>query len=143
MNKSTDAVAVIATKPLTKDEEWIEMKRGELLLFDHGIPYSVSHDCAVIEMQGRGLFTKVKCMRRLRLPSFNESTCSETVSVSSSQSGGDLSLIPTSYEEYRHSSPIIVADLDDASKVLEKNQTVVSRLVAFCQSFSQIEHSQT
>jgi predicted glutamine amidotransferase len=31
-------VAVIATTPLTDNEEWIEMKPGALIAFQHGAP---------------------------------------------------------------------------------------------------------
>ena len=31
-----DRVAVIATKPLTTNEDWVEVERGELILFDSG-----------------------------------------------------------------------------------------------------------
>mmetsp|Transcript_39167 Transcript_39167/g.55131 ORF Transcript_39167/g.55131 Transcript_39167/m.55131 type:complete len:364 (-) Transcript_39167:339-1430(-) len=34
-----DRVAVIATKPLTTDEEWVEFERNELIMFDEGIPH--------------------------------------------------------------------------------------------------------
>eukprot|EP00667_Euglena_gracilis_P016487 EG_transcript_17247 len=33
-----DRVSVIATQPLTVDEEWTEMRRGDLFLFHHGRP---------------------------------------------------------------------------------------------------------
>ena len=36
-----DRVAIIATKPLTKDEDWIEMARGDLLLFHLGEVYEL------------------------------------------------------------------------------------------------------
>ena len=52
---STDRVAVITTKPLTKNETWVEMQRGDLLMFDKGLPYSQAADCAFIEKEGRGL----------------------------------------------------------------------------------------
>ena len=39
-----DRVAVVATKPLTTDEDWIEMGKGELLLFHQGVAYSQNHD---------------------------------------------------------------------------------------------------
>jgi hypothetical protein len=35
-----DRVAVIATKPLTTDEEWVGMSPGELILFDKALPHS-------------------------------------------------------------------------------------------------------
>ena len=50
-----DRVAVIATKPLTNEEGWKEFQRGELLMFDHGLPYSDPEMCATVERQGRGL----------------------------------------------------------------------------------------
>ncbi|GMI03565.1 hypothetical protein TrVE_jg12044 [Triparma verrucosa] len=34
-----DQCCVIATKPLTVDECWIEMKKGELLMFEYGQPF--------------------------------------------------------------------------------------------------------
>ncbi|GMI52491.1 hypothetical protein TeGR_g8363, partial [Tetraparma gracilis] len=40
-----DQVAVIATKPLTDDEEWVEFERNELILFEAGVPYSNTLDC--------------------------------------------------------------------------------------------------
>jgi predicted TPR repeat methyltransferase len=51
----TDRVAVIATAPLTSNEEWFEFKRGQLLMFNNGTGYSELHDCNEIEQQGRGL----------------------------------------------------------------------------------------
>lgn len=53
-----DRVAVIATKPLTKNETWIEMKKGELLMFDKGLPYSEANECEIVEREGRGLTTR-------------------------------------------------------------------------------------
>ncbi|KAI2494092.1 glutamine amidotransferase [Fragilaria crotonensis] len=53
-----DRVAVIATKPLTSEEGWREFQRGELLMFDHGLPYSDPEMCANVERQGRGLQSK-------------------------------------------------------------------------------------
>lgn len=50
-----DRVAVITTKPLTKDETWIEMKKGELLMFNRGLPYAEECECETLEKQGRGL----------------------------------------------------------------------------------------
>lgn len=54
-----DRVAVIATAPLTVDEEWKEFRRGELLMFDNGLSYSELYDCLAVEKQGRGLYSKV------------------------------------------------------------------------------------
>lgn len=54
----SDRVAVIATAPLTVNEEWNEFKRGQLLMFDNGWGYSELHDCHEVEQQGRGLHSK-------------------------------------------------------------------------------------
>jgi len=54
-----DRVAVIATKPLTVDEDWKEFKRGQLLMFDNGLPYSELYDCDEVEQEGRGLCSRV------------------------------------------------------------------------------------
>jgi len=53
-----DRVAVIATAPLTVDEEWKEFKKGQLLMFDYGLSYSELYDCLAVEKQGRGLYSK-------------------------------------------------------------------------------------
>lgn len=50
-----DRVAVIATKPLTTNEDWIEIERGELILFDSGIPHRAAEDCRAPEIAGHGL----------------------------------------------------------------------------------------
>jgi len=54
-----DRVAVIATAPLTDNEDWKEFKRGELLMFDNGLAFSELYDCHEVEKQGRGLFSRV------------------------------------------------------------------------------------
>ena len=54
----TDRVAVITTKPLTCEKGWQEFKRGELLMFDKGLPYSTAERCETVERQGRGLYSK-------------------------------------------------------------------------------------
>jgi predicted glutamine amidotransferase len=54
-----DCVSVIATKPLTDDEEWVELQRGELIVFDQGRP-NISHESLFeIELLGRGLQSTV------------------------------------------------------------------------------------
>lgn len=62
----TDCVAVITTKPLTDEPGWTEFKRGELIMFDKGLPYRTPKCCEVVEREGRGLFSKSvpgKCSR--------------------------------------------------------------------------------
>ena len=54
-----DCVSVIATKPLTDDEEWIEMNRGELIVFDQGKPNYSPKSLFEIELLGHGLQSTV------------------------------------------------------------------------------------
>ena len=54
----SDRVAVITTKPLTCETGWTEFKRGELLMFDNGLPYSSAETCETVERQGRGLYSR-------------------------------------------------------------------------------------
>jgi hypothetical protein len=55
-NKSGhDRVAVIATRALTNDEDWVEIKRGQLILFDDGIPHMAPDDCFEAELRQHGL----------------------------------------------------------------------------------------
>lgn len=60
-----DRVAVIATSPLTEDEQWTEFEVGQLIMFDRGIPHLSVFDCAQAENEGRGLksnaFEESKC----------------------------------------------------------------------------------
>lgn len=57
-NGENDRVAIIATKPLTTNEEWKEFGRGQLFMFDMGLPYSRPFECAGIERCGRGLSSR-------------------------------------------------------------------------------------
>jgi predicted glutamine amidotransferase len=50
-----DRVAVVATSPLTEDEVWTEFDKGQLIMFDRGIPHLSSEECAQAEREGRGL----------------------------------------------------------------------------------------
>jgi hypothetical protein len=59
-----DRVAVITTKPLTSEETWVEMKRGELLMFDRGSPYFHASACDKGDREGRGLCSKVSRKKR-------------------------------------------------------------------------------
>uniref|UniRef100_A0A7S3L842 Glutamine amidotransferase type-2 domain-containing protein n=1 Tax=Amphora coffeiformis TaxID=265554 RepID=A0A7S3L842_9STRA len=51
-------IAIVATKPLTDEVGWIEMKPRELLMFDRGVPYSTSTELDTIDCEGRGLLSK-------------------------------------------------------------------------------------
>ena len=35
-------VAVVTTEPLTDNELWVEMQKGELLLFEKGVPFTMT-----------------------------------------------------------------------------------------------------
>lgn len=61
---AADRVAVIATAPLTTNEEWKEFSRGELVMFDSGLPFSTVYETQEVEKEGRGLLSRVipKCM---------------------------------------------------------------------------------
>jgi predicted glutamine amidotransferase len=60
-------VCIVATKPLTDDEEWIELKPGELILMDSGMPHVTVKDLFRVEMQGHGLDNQGKVLRPVRL----------------------------------------------------------------------------
>lgn len=57
-NGKGDCVSVIATKPLT-DEEWIEIKRGELIVFDQGRANMTPKSLFEVELLGHGLHSSV------------------------------------------------------------------------------------
>jgi predicted glutamine amidotransferase len=62
-----DRVAVVTTKPLTEECGWIEFKRNELIMFNHGMPYRTPKCCEEAEAAGCGLSSKLvttKCNTR-------------------------------------------------------------------------------
>mmetsp|Transcript_13950 Transcript_13950/g.19965 ORF Transcript_13950/g.19965 Transcript_13950/m.19965 type:complete len:175 (-) Transcript_13950:318-842(-) len=59
LTQEDDRVAVIATKPLTINEKWIELQRGELILFNDGVPHNNVSDCVAPEIAGHGLSSEV------------------------------------------------------------------------------------
>jgi len=58
-NQKEDCVSVIATMPLTENEEWIEIKRGELIVFDQGRPNKTPESLFEVELLGHGLQSSV------------------------------------------------------------------------------------
>jgi len=62
VNDPMDRVTVVATRPLTDEDGWKEMKKGELIVFDKGVPYSSARDLEHVEQQGRGLSSR--CFRK-------------------------------------------------------------------------------
>jgi predicted glutamine amidotransferase len=54
-----DRVAIIATKPLTLNENWVEFERDQLILFDDGKPLLAPVDCMKAEIAGHGLVSDV------------------------------------------------------------------------------------
>jgi hypothetical protein len=71
---ATDRVAVITTKPLTEEAGWTEFKRGELIMFDKGLPYRTPKCCEAVEKEGRGLTSKYITKKCISSP-----TCSSSV----------------------------------------------------------------
>ncbi|KAL7532287.1 hypothetical protein ACHAWF_004074, partial [Thalassiosira exigua] len=59
VTKEDDRVAVIATAPLTDDEDWVEIGRGQLILFDDGLPHMAPDDCYEAELRKHGLESDV------------------------------------------------------------------------------------
>jgi predicted glutamine amidotransferase len=68
---ATDRVAVITTKPLTEEAGWTEFKRGELIMFDKGLPYRTPKCCEAVEKEGRGLSSKYITLKCHRSPTCN------------------------------------------------------------------------
>ena len=58
-NEIGDCVSVIATKPLTENEDWIEMQKGELIVFDRGRPNKTPESLFEVELLGHGLNSSV------------------------------------------------------------------------------------
>jgi len=58
-NQEGDCVSVIATKPLTQNEDWIEIGKGELIVFDRGRPNMTPESLFEIELLGHGLKSSV------------------------------------------------------------------------------------
>ena len=53
--ESSNSCCIVATKPLTTDEEWIELSPGELILFDNGLPHVSPSELFKVELGGHGL----------------------------------------------------------------------------------------
>jgi hypothetical protein len=62
-----DSVCIVATKPLTSDEEWIELQPGELLVMDNGLPNMSPQELFRVEMEGHGLYNNGKVLAPARL----------------------------------------------------------------------------
>lgn len=84
----SDRVAVITTKPLTEEPGWTEFKRGELLMFDKGLPYRTAKCCEAVEKEGRGLFSKCFASSYRITPSTSPSCVKPSPCPTSSPSGG-------------------------------------------------------
>ena len=59
VTKEDDRVAVIATAPLTDDETWVEINKGQLILFDDGLPHKAPRECVDVEQRRHGLESDV------------------------------------------------------------------------------------
>lgn len=58
-NGCSDKIAILATKPLTKNENWIEMQRNQLIMFHKGVPNFNALDCSKTEKEGKGLSSSI------------------------------------------------------------------------------------
>ena len=65
-NTNVDRVAVITTKPLTDEIGWTEFRKGELIMFDNGLPHFTPSCCESVEQKGRGLYSR--CFPKLSSP---------------------------------------------------------------------------
>lgn len=62
-----DQVVIVATAPLTNDEEWIELEPGELILMDDGLPRVSIRDLFSVEISGHGLSNNGRTLAPPRL----------------------------------------------------------------------------
>ena len=95
-----DRVAVITTSPLTDEDNWIEFQRGELVMFDHGLPHRTSTDCEIVEKEGRGLDAKIFQERRRK-----SSISSSSLSSSPPTSGNGIGVIGDGFLSSQTRSP--------------------------------------
>ena len=99
---ANDRIAVITTKPLTNEDGWREFERGELLLFDKGLPCKTPSCCELVEREGRGLCSTY--FQRKRSCSINSSGLSSSPLLSSSPASIPMS-IQTGTSTCRPNSP--------------------------------------
>jgi len=69
-NNCNNHIAVVTTKPLTDEKNWIEFQKDELIMFHRGLPYFEAESCDIIKQQqtqkqARGL-QHSKCFERRR-----------------------------------------------------------------------------
>lgn len=89
VDENDHRVAVITTKPLTREAGWCEMKRGELIMFDHGRPHFTAACCETVELEGRGLCSKV--FDHFPKKTICRSRSSSSISTSSTSSSSNIS----------------------------------------------------
>ena len=118
----SDRVAVITTKPLTEEPGWTEFKRGELLMFDKGLPYRTPKCCEAVELQGRGLYSKsvkAKCAQRSPLLS---SLCQRSDNASQKHEPSSLSPLLLASESPSPPTPAAATADSTASAATVQNQ---------------------
>ena len=59
--------SIVATKPLTDDEEWVELQPGELIVLDEGVPHVTARDLFHVELHGHGINNAGKVLHPPRL----------------------------------------------------------------------------
>ena len=92
----SDRVAVITTKPLTSEEGWKEFKKGQLLMFDKGLPYNTPSCCELVEREGRGLYSKCYPRSKCSVSSSSPVTDNVLSSAPPSSSSSSSSAISSS-----------------------------------------------
>lgn len=62
-----DNLCIVATKPLTDNNVWVELSPGELVVLDDGIPHVTPKDLFRVELQGHGLPQDGRVLQPARL----------------------------------------------------------------------------
>lgn len=66
-SENRNNICIVATKPLTTDDDWIELKPGELILLDEGIPNVTPTELFRVELQGHGMSNDGKVLNPPKL----------------------------------------------------------------------------
>jgi len=59
-------IAVVTTKPLTNENNWIEFQKDELIMFHKGLPYFEAESCDIVKQQQGRVLQQSKCFERRR-----------------------------------------------------------------------------
>jgi hypothetical protein len=53
--EDSNPYCIVATMPLTSDPDWVELRPGDLILMDNGLPHVSVRELFRVELQGHGL----------------------------------------------------------------------------------------